>query len=88
MQVTTQFGFKKSLESLMQLVYLTSNFFSTINVDNQVCAFTVADDRFSEDERRQLLTYFLDLIEKLSLERIYLTQDPSNEFRYFYSGGF
>ena len=88
MQVTTQFGFKKSLESLMQLVFLTSNFFSTIQVENQICAFTVADERFSDDERRQLLTYFLDLVEKLSLERIYLTQDPSNEFRYFYSGGF
>ena len=88
MQVTTQFGFKKSLESLMQLVFLTSNFFTTVDIQNQICAFEIKNEKFSEDERKQLLTYFLDLVEKLSLERIYLTQDPSNEFRYFYSGGF
>ena len=88
MQVATHFGLKKSLEKLIQLVFLTTNFFSAIDVQSQLCAFEIRNDKFSEDERKQLLTYFLDLIETLSLEKIYLTQDPNNEFRYFYSGGF
>lgn len=87
MQVATHFGLKKSLERLIQLVFLTSNFFSAIDVQNQLCSFSI-NDKFSDDERKQLLTYFLDLIEIISLEKIYLTQDPSNEFRYFYNGGF
>jgi hypothetical protein len=87
MQVTAQFGLKKSLERLMQLVFLSSNFFSTIEVENQLIGLSI-DKKFSEQERKQLLTYFLDLVESLSLERIYLTQDPNNEFRYFYNGGF
>ncbi len=88
MQVATHFGLKKSLERLIQLVFLTTNFFSAIDVQNQLCTFQIRNDKFSDDERKQLLTYFLDLIETISLEKIYLTQDPNNEFRYFYSGGF
>lgn len=87
MQLTTQFGLKQSLDRLMQLVYMSTNFFSEIDVQNQVCSFDV-DKKFSEDECQQLLTYFLDLIESLSLERIYLTQDPNNKHRFFYHGGF
>ena len=87
MSVTTQFGFKKSLDRLMQLVYISSNFFTDLEVQNQVCALNVKDT-YSESEKNQLLTYFLDLIESLSLERIYLTQDPNDENRYFYNGGF
>ena len=88
MQVATHFGLKKSLERLMQLIFLTSNFFSTVDIQNQICAFEIKSEQFSEDERKQLLNYFLDLIETLSLEKIYLTKDPNNEFRYFYNGGF
>ncbi len=87
MSVTTQFGFKKSLDRLMQLVYISSNFFTDLEVQNQVCALNVKDT-YSESEKNQLLTYFLDLVESLSLERIYLTQDPNDENRYFYNGGF
>ena len=87
MSVTTQFGFKKSLDRLMQLIYLSSNFFTNLEVQNQVCALNVKES-YSEDEKNQILTYFLDLIESVSLERIYLTQDPNDENRYFYNGGF
>ncbi|MHA1941843.1 MAG: hypothetical protein ACXACP_11385 [Candidatus Hodarchaeales archaeon] len=88
MQVTTQFGLKKSLDRLIQLVYLSSNFFSEIDVQHQVCSFDIDKEKYTEDECKQLLTYFLDLIESLSLERIYLTQDPNNKYRFFYNGGF
>ena len=87
MQVTTQFGFKRSIDRLIQLVFLSSNFFSSIEISDNVCAINLKD-KYSEDERNQLLTYFLDLIDSLSLEKIYLTQDPNNELRYYYNGGF
>ncbi len=87
MSTQSQFGFKKSLDRIMQLIYLSSNVFTDLEVQNQVCALNVKDS-YSETEKNQLLTYFLDLIESLSLERIYLTQDPNNENRYFYNGGF
>ena len=87
MQVTTQFGFKRSIDRLIQLVFLSSNFFSSIEISDNVCAINLKD-KYSEDERNQLLTYFLDLIDSLSLEKIYLTQDPDNELRYYYNGGF
>lgn len=87
MSTQSQFGFKKSLDRIIQLIYLSSNVFTDLEVQNQVCALNVKDS-YSETEKNQLLTYFLDLIESLSLERIYLTQDPNDENRYFYNGGF
>jgi hypothetical protein len=88
MQVTTQFGFKRSIDRLIQLIYLSSNVFSSIEISDNVCAINLKENKYSEEERKKLLTYFLDLIDSLSLEKIYLTQDPNNELRYYYNGGF
>ena len=88
MQVTTQFGFKRSLDRLIQLIYLSSNFFASIEISDNVCAINLKEDKYTEEERKKLLTYCLDLIDSLSLEKIYLTQDPNNEYRYYYNGGF
>ena len=87
MSTQSQFGFKKSLDRIIQLIYLSSNVFTDLEVQNQVCALNVKDS-YSETEKNQLLTYFLDLIESLSLERIYLTQDPNDAKSYFNHGGF
>lgn len=88
MQVTTQFGFQRSIDRLIQLIYLSSNVFSSIEISDNVCAINLKENKYSEEERKKLLTYFLDLIDSLSLEKIYLTQDPNNELRYYYNGGF
>lgn len=89
MQVTTQFGFKRSIDQLFQLIYLSSNFFSSIEISDNICAINLKENKqHSEEERKKLLTYFLDLIDSLSLEKIHITQDPNNELRYYYNGGF
>jgi hypothetical protein len=43
---------------------------------------------YSDPELKQLLTYFLDLIEYLSHEKLQLIQDPTDSSRYALIGGF
>ncbi len=89
MQLTEQFGLRKTLDRLLQLVFISTNLFATFEFQNELCFLKVDnDEQYSESELKQLLTYFLDLIEVFSQERLHLIQDPADDSRYALSGGF
>lgn len=45
-------------------------------------------DNLSDSEIKQLLSYFLDLIEYFSHEKLQMIQDPADSSRYALTGGF
>ena len=88
MQVTQQFGFKKTLDHLFQLIYMSSNLFSSFEIQDSLCFLEIDENTsYSVEDQQKLLIYFLDLIEYFTHERIHLIQDSANHFRYAVSGG-
>lgn len=88
MQVSQRFGLKKKLDYLYQLIYMSSNLFSSFEIENNLCFLEIDENTpYSLADQQRLLTYFLDLIEYFSHERIYLIQDPTNPSRYVVCGG-
>ncbi len=88
MHITQQFGLKKSLDHLFQLIYLSSNLFSSFEIHDQLCFLEISNKTpYSEVDQQKLLTYFLDLVEHFTHEKIHLIQDPVNDTRYAVSGG-
>lgn len=92
MVVTQQFleciGSKLNLDYLLQLVYISVNLFSSFEHDNSLLALKLKENsNLSEPEKKKILSYFLDLIENLSIERCMLSQDPTNPLKYFLIGG-
>ena len=89
MQQTEQFGLRKTLDRLLQLIFISTNIFTTFEYQNELSFLKIDyDDQYSESELQHLLTYFLDLIEVFSQERLHLIQDPVDNSRYALSGGF
>ncbi len=89
MQLTEQFGLRKTLDRLLQLIFISINLFTTFEYQNELCFLKIDDDdQYSESELQHLLTYFLDLIEVFSHERLHLIQDPAENSRYALNGGF
>ncbi|MHA2243954.1 MAG: hypothetical protein ACXADY_03215 [Candidatus Hodarchaeales archaeon] len=89
MQVTDQFGIKKSLEQVFQLLIMSTSLFSSLELQNKLCLLQMKENNiYSDPELKQLLTYFLDLIEYLSHEKLQLIQDPTDSSRYALIGGF
>ncbi len=89
MHLTQQFGLMKMLDRLLQLIFISTNIFTTFEYQNKLCFLKIEDDnQYSESELQHLLTYFLDLIEVFSQERLHLIQDPVDNSRYALSGGF
>jgi hypothetical protein len=88
-QVTEQFGIKKSLDRIFQLIFLSTYLFSSFELQNELCLIqTKQDTNLSDLELRKLLSYFLDLIEYFSQEKLQMIQDPMDESRYALTGGF
>ena len=78
-----QFGMEPSLDRVLQLVYMSANLFTAFNVEQDHGKLKIDEDRqYSKSERTELLTYFLDLVEYFSHERIHLVQDPKDESTY------
>ncbi len=89
MQVTDQFGIKKSLDQVFQLLFMSTNLFSSLEFQNKLCFLQMKKkNQYSDSELKLLLTYFLDLIEYFSHERVQMIQDPADSSRYALSGGF
>ncbi|UCG02405.1 MAG: hypothetical protein JSW11_00125 [Candidatus Heimdallarchaeota archaeon] len=89
MQVTEQFGIKKSLDQIFQLLFMSTNLFSSIELQNKLCSLQMKEgNKFTDSELRKLLTYFLDLIEYFSHEKLQIIQDPTDSSRYTLTGGF
>lgn len=83
LQVTKQFGLSKSLDYAFQLVYISTNLFSSFEFENGLGVLQIEDTgEYSPSEYQQLLAYFLDLIEYFTHERIHLIQDPIDHSRY------
>jgi len=88
-QVTDQFGIKKSLDRVFQLLFISTNLFSSFELQDKICLLQINEKyQFSDPELKQLLTYFLDLIEYFSHERLQMIQDPTDSSRYALTGGF
>ncbi|UCG89904.1 MAG: hypothetical protein JSU57_05425 [Candidatus Heimdallarchaeota archaeon] len=88
MQVTDQFGIKESLDRIFQLLFMSTNLFSSLELQNKLCLLQMDEkNNFSESELKRLLTYFLDLIEYFSHERLQMIQDPADSSRYALTGG-
>jgi hypothetical protein len=88
MQVTQQLGFKKTLDHLFQLIYMSSNLFSSFEIQDTLCFLEIDENTpYSLTDQQKLLTYFLDLVEYFTHEKIHLIQDSQNHFRYAVSGG-
>ncbi len=88
MQIAQQFGLKKSLDHLFQLVYMSSNLFSSFEIQDKLCFLELNEgNEHSEADVQKLLTYFLDLVEHFTHERISLVQDPVDHSRYAVIGG-
>lgn len=88
MQITDQFGIKKSLDQVFQLLFMSANLFSSLELHNKLCFLQVKEEsKYSDSELKNLLTYFLDLIEYFSHERLQMIQDPVDSTRYALSGG-
>ncbi|MHA2226127.1 MAG: hypothetical protein ACXAC8_13030 [Candidatus Hodarchaeales archaeon] len=89
MRITEQFCVKKSLDRLFQLMFISTNFFTSFEFQNDMCFLQIdKDERYTDLERRVLLTYFLDLIEFFSHERVRLIEDPGDSYRFALNGGF
>ncbi|MFW9906295.1 MAG: hypothetical protein ACFFFH_18385 [Candidatus Thorarchaeota archaeon] len=89
MQVTEQFGIKKSLDLIFQLLIMSTNLFSSFELQNELCLLQIRhDNNLSDMELKKLLSYFLDLIEYFSHERLQIIQDPMDNTRYALIGGF
>ena len=88
MQIAQQFGLKKSLDHLFQLVYMSSNLFSSFEIQDNLCFLEINEgNEHSEADVQKLLTYFLDLVEHFTHERISLVQDPVDHSRFAVCGG-
>ena len=89
MQIAQQFGLKKSLDHLFQLIYMSSNLFSSFEIRDKLCFLEIDTEakNYSETDLQKLLTYFLDLVEHFTHERIHLIQDSVDHSRYAVSGG-
>ncbi len=88
MQVSQRLGLKKTLDHLFQLIYMSSNLFSSFEIEDNLFSLEIDENTpYSLADQQRLLTYFLDLIEYFTHERIYLIQDPANPFRYVVCGG-
>lgn len=91
MRLTQQFGMKKSLDHLFQLLYMSTILFSNFESQEGLHVLHLkynCSQNYTEAEVRQLLSYFLDLVEYFTHERIHLIQDPLDETQYALSGGF
>ena len=89
MQVTEQFGIKKSLDLIFQLLFMSINLFSSFELQNELCLIQIKQDiNISDTELKKLLSYFLDLIEYFSHEKLQMIQDPKDSSRYVLTGGF
>ncbi|MFX1285642.1 MAG: hypothetical protein ACFFB5_18525 [Promethearchaeota archaeon] len=87
--MTDQFGIKKSLDRVFQLLFMSTNLFSSFELRDKLCLLQMNKKyNFSDPELKQLLIYFLDLIEYFSHERLLLIQDPVDSSRYALTGGF
>lgn len=83
MQMTKQFGLNTSLDYAFQLVYISANLFSSFEFENGLGVIQIEDTgEYSTEEYQQLLTYFLDLIEYFTHEKIHLIRDPGDHSRY------
>ena len=91
MLVSPQFGVGSSLEQVFQLIHLSSNLFSSFEMQQEFASLKIRNlDNCSKQERKLLLRYFLDIIEFFSRERLSLVQDPLNDLCYSlvgFSGG-
>ncbi len=88
MQIAQQFGLKKSLDHLFQLIYMSSNLFSSFEIQDKLCFLGIDENtEYSEKDVQKLLTYFLDLVEQFTHERISLIQDPVDHSRFAVCGG-
>ena len=88
MQIAQQFGLKKSVDHLFQLIYMSSNLFSSFEIQDKLCFLEINEDsEYSEADVQKLLTYFLDLVEQFTHERISLIQDPVDHSRFAVCGG-
>lgn len=91
MQITEQFGLKKSLDYLFQLIYISNKLFSGFEFQQDLGFLQINDskiEQFSETGIKRLLSYYLDLIEFFSHEKLLLIQDPVDKSRYSLTGGF
>jgi hypothetical protein len=87
MQSTEHLIINKSVEKVLQLIYMSTNLFSSFEFQNELGFLKIHDEgQYSQSELRTLLTYFLDLVEFLFFERVQLVQDPVNEFCYALNG--
>ena len=83
MQVTERFGFIKPLDYVFQLIYISTNFFSSFEFENGLGVLTIINNgKFSPSEHQQLLAYFLNLMEYFTHEKIHLIQDPEDHLNY------
>jgi hypothetical protein len=91
MQITEQFGLKKSLDYLFQLIYISNKLFSGFDFQQDLGFLQIDNlkiEQFSETDIKRLLSYYLDLIEFFSHEKLLLIQDPVDKSRYSLTGGF
>ena len=89
MQLTEQFGLRKTLDHLFQLIFISTNLFETFDFQDELSFLKIGNnEQYTDSDLKSLLTYFLDLIEFFSHERLHLIQDPADNSRYALSGGF
>ncbi|MHA1215037.1 MAG: hypothetical protein ACTSPG_07050 [Candidatus Hodarchaeales archaeon] len=91
MRLSQQYGLKKSLDHLFQFLFMSVNLFSSFESQNGLHFLKLNPeylDKFSEPELQQLLSYFLDLVEYFTNEKIQMIQNPSDKTIFTLSGGF
>ncbi|MFW9855748.1 MAG: hypothetical protein ACFFFG_11835 [Candidatus Thorarchaeota archaeon] len=85
--LTKQFGVTYPLEHVFQLIYLSANLFSSFEVQDALAELKLQDPhRYSPEEHKIVLRYFLDLIENLTAERLNLIQNPTDDQCYVLVG--
>ena len=68
---------------------MSTNLFASFEIQNELCLIqTKQDTNISDLEMKKLLSYFLDLIEYFSHEKLQMIQDPMNNTQYALTGGF
>lgn len=89
MPISNYSGLNDSLESLMQLSFIACYFFVGIEkLENGLLLIKTKEiQHYMQHERKQLLTYFLDLIHALSYEKCHIVQDHSDPICYYFNGG-
>ncbi|MHA2243941.1 MAG: hypothetical protein ACXADY_03150 [Candidatus Hodarchaeales archaeon] len=89
MPVSNRFGLNNNLEGLMQLIFIACNLFVGIEkLENGLLLLKTNEiQHYMQHERKQLLTYFLDLIHTLTYEKCHLMQDHSDPICYYFHGG-